>query len=178
MKKAAVLCEFQPQHQLLDVAAGNGEAVRRLRALIGCTITGLDCDPKRASEDVRFGDAAAMPFGDEAFDGVMIECSLSQIEKTELTEETSESKEAVVDNTNELSDEEIATAKEIAAGYYSGTVFEVNSMEFIEAEVNPRAEGECNFMVNVSIGGVVQEVDRMISLNKVNDLWEVVSEGY
>ena len=51
-------------------------------------------------------------------------------------------------------------------------------MEFIEAEVNPRAEGECNFMVNVSIGGVVQEVDRMISLNKVNGLWEVVSEGY
>lgn len=80
VKKAAVLCEFQPQHQLLDVAAGNGEAVRRLRALIGCTITGLDCDPKRASEDVRFGDAAAMPFGDEAFDGVMIECSLSQMQ--------------------------------------------------------------------------------------------------
>ena len=103
---------------------------------------------------------------------------LTDIEKTELTEGTSESKEAVVDDTNELSDEEIAAAKEIAAGYYSGTVFEVNSMEFIEAEVNPRAEGECNFMVNVSIGGVVQEVDRMISLNKVNGLWEVVSEGY
>lgn len=103
---------------------------------------------------------------------------LTDIEKTELTEETPESKEAVVDDTNELSDEEIATAKEIAAGYYSGTVFEVNSMEFIESEVNPRAEGECNFMVNVSIGGVVQEVDRMISLNKVNGLWEVVSEGY
>lgn len=80
VKKAAMLCEFQPQHQLLDVAAGNGETVRRLRELIGCTITGLDCDLERVSKDVCFGDAAAMPFGDEVFDGVLIECSLSQMQ--------------------------------------------------------------------------------------------------
>lgn len=78
----------------------------------------------------------------------------------------------------ELSEEEIESAKEAAMEYYSDTVFEVNSMEYFKPESDPSAEGDCNFMVNVSKEGVVQEPDRMISLNKTADSWEVVNEGF
>ena len=50
--------------------------------------------------------------------------------------------------------------------------------QYIEPETNALAEGECNFIVNVSKDGIVQDVNRTITLNKINGSWEVVNEGY
>ena len=82
------------------------------------------------------------------------------------------------DKTIDLSDGEINAAKAVAISCYSGTVFEVNSIKYIESGTNALAEGECNFIVNVSKDGIVQEVNRIITLNKINGSWEVVNEGY
>ena len=77
-----------------------------------------------------------------------------------------------------LSEEEKAAAEQAALDYYAGTVFEVNSIEYIERGSSPFAEAACNFTVNVSKGGVVQEPNRIISLEKDGGSWTVVSEGY
>lgn len=82
------------------------------------------------------------------------------------------------ENNEKVPEEDIEAAKKVAMDYYTGTVFEVNSMTCIEHGTNYAAEGECNFMVNVSKDGQVQEPNRMISLNRTTDSWEVASEGF
>lgn len=78
-----------------------------------------------------------------------------------------------------LSDEEIESAKQTALKYYSNTVFEVNAIEYVERGSTPFGKAECNFTVNVSKGGVVQDPDRIIQLERIEDgLWRVVNEGY
>lgn len=77
-----------------------------------------------------------------------------------------------------LSNEDIEAAKKVALDYYAGTVFDVNSMTYIKPGTNNNAEGECNFMVNVSKDGQVQEPDRMVQLNRKGDTWEIVNEGF
>ena len=101
-----------------------------------------------------------------------------ETESTEQQEDSTATNEINVGNDSTLSDEDIELAKEIAMEYYAGTVFEVNSMTYIEPGTNNSAEGECNFMVNVSKDGVVQEPDRMIQLNRKGDTWEIVNEGF
>ena len=82
-ERAAALCGFGPDSRLLDVAAGDGGTVRFLRERFGCQIAGLDSDPARRCPDVALGRAEALPFPDGAFDGVFIECALSQMERPE-----------------------------------------------------------------------------------------------
>lgn len=78
-----------------------------------------------------------------------------------------------------LTAEQIEDAKQAALAYYKGTIFSVNSIEYLEGKL-PYGdnEGGCNFTVNVSKGGVVQEPDRTISLQLDQDGWKVVNEGY
>lgn len=77
-----------------------------------------------------------------------------------------------------LSDKDIEAAKKVAMSYYTGTVFEVKAMTYVPFGTNVNAEGECNFLVKVSKDGKVQEVERMIQLNRKGESWEVVNEGY
>ncbi len=75
--------------------------------------------------------------------------------------------------------EQIEAAKQAALAYYEGTVFSVNSIEYLEGKLPYRDNGcYCNFTVNVSKDGVVQEPDRIISLQPDKDGWKVVNEGY
>lgn len=64
-------------------------------------------------------------------------------------------------------------ADESARAYYENTVFEV-----VFLELKSQTENESSFSVCVSKGGIVQEPDRTIFLEFVNDHWEVVNEGY
>lgn len=77
-----------------------------------------------------------------------------------------------------LTDEEIEMARKAALDYYSHTVFEVNSLTYVEPNTDKRFHGECNFLVNVSKDGIVQEPDRMIMLDKKDGIWEVTNEGF
>ncbi len=77
--RAASFCGFAAGDRLLDVAAGDGSTVRHLRQQLGCHVTGLDNDPARTGGDVRLGEAECLPFPDGSFDGVFLECALSQM---------------------------------------------------------------------------------------------------
>lgn len=81
------------------------------------------------------------------------------MESTEQQEDSTENNEINVGSEPVLSDEDIESAKKVAMDYYAGTVFEVNSMAYVEPGTDDNAEGECNFMVNVSKDGEVQEPD-------------------
>jgi hypothetical protein len=85
---------------------------------------------------------------------------------------------SITDELSSLTTEQIEEAKQVALDYYANTVFEVNAMNYIEAGSSPFSEGDCNFSVNVSKDGVVQEPDRIISLKKNGNTWEIVGEGY
>ena len=56
----------------LDMGAGDGETVRILRTL-GYEAEGIDLQPRGA--DVQKGDYLCAPYGDEAFDGIISQCS-------------------------------------------------------------------------------------------------------
>lgn len=51
-------------------------------------------------------------------------------------------------------------------------------MSYIEPRTNESTEGECNFMINVSKDGEVQNPDRMIQLNRKGETWQIVNEGF
>lgn len=72
-----------------------------------------------------------------------------------------------------LTEADKAAAYDAACDYYLGTVFEVHSLTEIETQA-----GEITFQVSCSKGGVKQDPDRTISLERKNDTWSVVSEGY
>jgi uncharacterized lipoprotein YehR (DUF1307 family) len=94
------------------------------------------------------------------------------------TEKDEQEVDSEGDEVMALSDEDIEEAKQAALDYYANTVFEVNAMNYIEVGSSPFSEGDCNFSVNVSKDGVVQEPDRIISLKKNGNTWEIVGEGY
>ena len=74
---------------------------------------------------------------------------------------------------------EIGEAKQAALVYYDDTVFTVNSIEYFNGDLPYGGDEDCcNFTVNVSKDGVMQEPDRTISLKLYNGIWEVVNEGY
>lgn len=82
--RAIEFCNFSADDYLLDVAAGDGSTVRRLRQRLGCRVTGLDNDPARAGVDVQLGTAERLPFADHTFDGLFLECALSQMADRDL----------------------------------------------------------------------------------------------
>lgn len=78
-----------------------------------------------------------------------------------------------------LTAEQIEAAKQAALAYYEGTVFSVNSIEYFDGKLPYEdVAGSCNFTVNVSKGGVVQEPNRTITLQLDQGDWKVVNEGY
>ncbi|MCM1216675.1 MAG: hypothetical protein NC331_13605 [Lachnospiraceae bacterium] len=79
-----------------------------------------------------------------------------------------------------LTEEQIEEAEQAALAWYEGTVFSVNRIEYFEGRLpyGEETASDCNFIVNVSKGGVVQEPDRTISLRLGEDGWRVVNEGY
>ena len=72
-----------------------------------------------------------------------------------------------------LTDADKDAAYDAACDYYLGTVFDVHKL----VEVSPR-EGEISFRVECSKDGVRVDPDRTISLERKNDTWSVVNEGY
>ncbi len=66
-----------------------------------------------------------------------------------------------------------SAAEEAARAYYADTVFEIVSLE-----LERQTENEIIFSVSVSKGGVVQEPDRTITLQRDNETWKVINEGY
>lgn len=81
--RAVDYCGFTPDSRLLDVAGGSGETVRHLRTRLGCWVTGIDSDPERQGPDVSLAQAERLPWEEETFDGVLMECALSQMELPE-----------------------------------------------------------------------------------------------
>ena len=72
-----------------------------------------------------------------------------------------------------LTQEELEAAHEAAHRYYAGTVFE----DIVLTEIAPKA-GEISFQVSCTKGGVRQDPDRTISLERQDGVWTVVNEGY
>jgi len=68
-------CQFTPAARLLDIGCGAGATVALLTSL-GYQAIGVDLLPP---EDGVQADAAALPFDDDSFDGVLFECSFSKI---------------------------------------------------------------------------------------------------
>ena len=74
-----------------------------------------------------------------------------------------------------LTEADKAAAYDAACDYYLGTVFEVHTLT--EIDMPAGWEGEIAFKVTCSKGGEAQE-PRTISLERNEDAWAVVSEGY
>ena len=73
--RALARCAFKPGAKLVDVGCGDGDTVRYMREHHGLEVLGLD---KKPSGDFTIeGDAVALPFDGEAFDGVFFKCSFS-----------------------------------------------------------------------------------------------------
>ena len=89
-----------------------------------------------------------------------------------------EEKDPAAEEPHSLSAAEIEAAKQAALDYYATTVFEVNTIAFAERGSRLFADGECNFTVNVSKDGTVQEPDRVVALERDGDAWIVVNEGW
>ena len=105
----------------------------------------------------------------------------TQEPQTEATGESpaeTEEKDPAAEEPQALSAEEIEAAKQAALDYYASTVFEVNTIAFAERGSRLFADGECNFTVNVSKDGAVQEPDRVVALERDGDAWIVVNEGW
>lgn len=69
--RLAELAGLAPPCRIIDLGAGSGESVRRLRAL-GFDAVGIDLAP---GADVERGDILAPPFGDASFDAALSECA-------------------------------------------------------------------------------------------------------
>lgn len=88
------LCRIGPDSRVLDVGCGVGMTPTYLAKTIGCHVTGIDIreamiarsNERALREGVannvsfRVADAAALPFGDDAFDVVMCESVLALVE--------------------------------------------------------------------------------------------------
>ena len=72
-----------------------------------------------------------------------------------------------------LTQEELAAAHQAALDYYTGTVFEVETL----TEIEPR-QGEIAFRVSCSKDGVKVDPDRAIFLERQEGVWTVINEGY
>ena len=81
-QEALDFCGFAPGSRLVDVGCGKGATVRYLRAA-GFDASGLDCDTaiiEQAGPYCQFGDSSHLPYQAESLDGLLFECSISQME--------------------------------------------------------------------------------------------------
>ena len=78
-KELLSLVSLPANARILDMGAGDGEAVILMRSL-GYDATGVDREP---CENVIAGDMTKLPFEDECFDAVISECAFSVCGDTE-----------------------------------------------------------------------------------------------
>lgn len=90
-RRSLELIELRPGERLLDVGSGAGASAQLAAREFGCQVSGVDygaeavrgalhaADAAGLRDQVGFvvGEAGALPFGDEEFDAVLCECSLS-----------------------------------------------------------------------------------------------------
>lgn len=81
--RGLALCGFAVGSRVLDIGCGSGATVHHLRERHGLEAWGIDLEPGRTSEFLLRGAALALPFRDAAFDGVLLECSLSLMDDPE-----------------------------------------------------------------------------------------------
>ena len=124
------------------------------------------------------GKAAPEPSTEEPKPQETQEPQEPQTEATGESPAETEEKDPAAEEPQALSAEEIEAAKQAALDYYAATVFEVNTITFAERGSRLFADGECNFAVNVSKDGAVQEPDRVVALERDGDAWIVVNEGW
>jgi arsenite methyltransferase len=79
---------LRPDERVLDPACGPGRSAVHLARTFGCRVTGMDYSVQTGQHarlnacgriQVVAGDAESLPFGDETFDAIVIECSLCLI---------------------------------------------------------------------------------------------------
>lgn len=70
-RRLLALAGITPPCRVLDLGAGDGEAVRLLRSL-GFDAQGLDLEP---GEDVLYGDLLCAPYPDGSFGALLTECT-------------------------------------------------------------------------------------------------------
>lgn len=92
-KELAELCHIDRGAKVLDVASGTGESACYLAENFGCSVVGVDASEhmiEKAREKARErglniefkkGDAHNLPFGDDAFDVVISECTTCLLDK-------------------------------------------------------------------------------------------------
>jgi SAM-dependent methyltransferase len=98
-RELAERCRIGPGQRVLDVASGSGEAACFLAEKFQCSVVGVDAsaimiDRARSKArgrklDVEFqqGDAHALPFGNDAFDAVVSECTTCVLDKARAIRE-------------------------------------------------------------------------------------------
>lgn len=99
----------------------------------------------------------------------------SQLPAPSVQQPENEEKPASTEEPGAISSGDVEAAQQAALKYYSGTVFEINSLEKIELKKGWK--GEIMFQVSCSIGGV-PEVPRAIALERRDGVWTVTNEGY
>lgn len=105
-----------------------------------------------------------------AFSGTFEE---SASEQSASESESESSSETGTLNQLSYSESDIEAAKQAAAQYYSGTVFELVSLKLLD-----QTEEGLLFSAEVKKGSVLQDPNRSILLKKSGDTWEIVNEGY
>lgn len=87
-ERAVTLSGFTSGSRVLDVGCGNGATLTYLQEDLGATAVGVDPSVKLLDQargrhiclSLILGTGAALPFSEESFDGVILECTLSLIE--------------------------------------------------------------------------------------------------
>ncbi len=79
-ERAAGLSGISGESRVLDVGCGRGETLRFLRERCGCEALGVEADASLCADGVIHARAEKLPFEAASFDGVLLECTLSQIE--------------------------------------------------------------------------------------------------
>ena len=171
---------------VMEITFGNGKTVTKA-VTVSLQDDGTffacfdDYEIKDSDDFVNRPDSDAVPKNDSQTDGVEnIDLQAENGELQVADEENKEAENEKQENTLvDREEEQIEDAKQAALAYYEGTVFTVNSIEYLEGKLPYENNGcYCNFTVNVSRDGVVQEPDRTISLQLYQDGWKVVNEGY
>ncbi|NLM51882.1 MAG: methyltransferase domain-containing protein [Firmicutes bacterium] len=91
-RKAIALCHFSPGAKILDIGCGTGATVHFLRQEYGFDAVGVDSSAimlqkakaRNASLPLIKGSGENLPLPDQAFDGILMECTFTLMENHKL----------------------------------------------------------------------------------------------